>query len=127
MRLPGRHKLRAVTDARDRTHEDLPRGTHRETVTLHAFRRGVLMTFEATLKSPPDTVVYLELLEDADEAALARRQAWLGVCASWMRSSTTFCTPAHRPRLGAGTGQRSVLIWCWEKKPQISWAEPAPS
>ena len=50
-----------------------------ETVTLHAFRRGVLMTFEATLKSPPDTVVYLELLEDADEAALARRQAWLGV------------------------------------------------
>ena len=49
-----------------------------ETVTLHAFRRGVLMTFEATLKPPPDTVVYLELLEDADEAALARRKAWLG-------------------------------------------------
>ena len=50
-----------------------------ETVTLHAFRRGVLMTFEATLKSPPDTVVYLELLEDADEPAQARRRAWLGV------------------------------------------------
>ncbi|MEL6344537.1 MAG: PDZ domain-containing protein [Myxococcota bacterium] len=50
-----------------------------ETVTLHAFRRGVLMTFEATLKPPPDTVVYLELLDDADEAALARRNAWLGV------------------------------------------------
>jgi hypothetical protein len=37
------------------------------------------MTFEATLKPPSDAVVYLELLEDADEAALVRRRAWLGV------------------------------------------------
>ncbi len=50
-----------------------------ETVSLHLFRRGVLMTFTVTLGSPPDEVVYLELLEDADEAALARRRAWIGV------------------------------------------------
>ncbi|HCH62062.1 MAG TPA: peptidase M61 [Deltaproteobacteria bacterium] len=49
-----------------------------DTVTLHAFRRGILMTFEARLKPPPDSVVYLELLDDADDAALARRRAWLG-------------------------------------------------
>ncbi|MFT5681626.1 MAG: putative metalloprotease with PDZ domain [Myxococcota bacterium] len=49
-----------------------------ETLTLHAFRRGVLMTFEVTLKAPPESVVYFELLEDAPEAALARRKAWLG-------------------------------------------------
>ena len=60
--------------------ETLAKRSPGETVTLHAFRRGVLMTFEATLKSPPDTVVYLELMddEDVDEAALVRRQAWLG-------------------------------------------------
>ena len=50
-----------------------------ETVTLHAFRRGVLMTHEVTLKAPPESVVYFELLEDVSEDALARRKAWLGV------------------------------------------------
>jgi len=49
-----------------------------ETLTLHAFRRGVLMMFEVTLQSPPDSVVYFELIADADEAALARRRSWLG-------------------------------------------------
>lgn len=50
-----------------------------DVVALHAFRRGVLMSFEVTLQPPPESVVYLELLEDAPEACLARRQAWLGV------------------------------------------------
>ncbi len=48
------------------------------TVTVHAFRRDELMTFEVTLQASPDDTCVFTLDHKADEATLARRCSWLG-------------------------------------------------
>ena len=49
-----------------------------ERVTVHAFRRDELMSFNVELQAVlPDTCV-LSLLDEVDDAVRARRVAWLG-------------------------------------------------
>lgn len=51
-----------------------PPGTR---VTLHAFRRDELNTFDVVLREPPADACRLTLADDADARALAARAAWL--------------------------------------------------
>lgn len=67
--------LRAAKDNLDALITAWPIGS---TVTVHAFRRDELMTFEVTLQASPDDTCVFTLDHGADEATLARRCAWLG-------------------------------------------------
>ncbi len=49
-----------------------------DTLTLHAFRRDELITFEVTLQNAPADSCVLTLSENADASVLRRRSAWLG-------------------------------------------------
>ena len=49
---------------------------------MHAFRRDELVTTTLKVGSPVADTVYFELIEDASEAVVARRNAWLGLSAS---------------------------------------------
>jgi len=64
----------------DKLAERIARVPAGETVSVHAFRRDELMTFELTpLPAPADTATLWLLPEDGlAPAVLARRQAWLG-------------------------------------------------
>ncbi|MBT6175845.1 MAG: M61 family metallopeptidase [Deltaproteobacteria bacterium] len=53
-----------------------------EEVSVHAFRRDELVTTTLKVGSPVADTVYFELIEDASEAVVARRNAWLGLGAS---------------------------------------------
>jgi len=55
----------------------LQRAVIGEPLTVHAFRRDELMTFEVTPDAAPADTCELRLIEDADEDVLARRKAWL--------------------------------------------------
>jgi predicted metalloprotease with PDZ domain len=55
----------------------LQRAVIGEPLTVHAFRRDELMTFEVTPDAAPADTCELRLIEDADEEVLARRKAWL--------------------------------------------------
>ncbi len=50
-----------------------------ERVTLHAFRRDELSTFEVALQPAPADTCFLKLQEEAAPEALARRKAWLNL------------------------------------------------
>lgn len=49
-----------------------------EQVSVAAFRRDELMTFDVTLAEAPADTCYLTLARDVDEPTAARRVAWLG-------------------------------------------------
>jgi predicted metalloprotease with PDZ domain len=49
-----------------------------ETLTVHAFRRDELIAAALTLASAPDDTCWLSVDTAADDAARARRAAWLG-------------------------------------------------
>lgn len=48
-----------------------------ERITLHAFRRDELMSFDVTLQAAPADTVFLSLDKESDEAAMRRRKSWL--------------------------------------------------
>jgi predicted metalloprotease with PDZ domain len=48
-----------------------------DSVTVHAFRRDVLMRFDVTLKAPQRNFVYLIVDDEASPEAVAMRGAWL--------------------------------------------------
>jgi len=59
-----------------------------ETITVAAFRRDELMTFEVALDAPPADTCWLAIDPDADAAAVARRTAWLGAPGAAARCPT---------------------------------------
>ena len=48
-------------------------------LTVHAFRRDELMSFELCLQAAPADRVELNLKEGADAESLQRRNSWLGI------------------------------------------------
>jgi predicted metalloprotease with PDZ domain len=50
-------------------------------VTVHAFRRDELLSFDVTLDAAPDDTCHLALAADAAPGVLERRAAWLGATA----------------------------------------------
>ena len=67
--------LRATRASLEKLVGTRPPGT---IVRVHAFRRDELMELEVTLQAAPADTCVLALAEHPDEAALARRAAWLG-------------------------------------------------
>lgn len=49
-----------------------------DVLTVHAFRRDALMTCSITAEPAPEDTCWLALADQADPAAIARREAWLG-------------------------------------------------
>lgn len=67
--------LRAARDNLDALIGRVPEGAR---VTVHAFRRDELMTFEVHPRAPTSDTCELSLLLDVPKEALRRRAAWLG-------------------------------------------------
>jgi predicted metalloprotease with PDZ domain len=66
--------------APDKLAKRIARAAPERPLTVHAFRRDELMSFELTPRAAPSDTASLWLLPDAQltAAQLARRRAWLG-------------------------------------------------